>query len=64
MTSQAAGLPAGLAMKKNTEITGPQDQIPEGLSADEVDAYLTGLSDEQARQVLANQLKQQAQKAW
>ncbi len=58
MTSQAAGLPASMAMKENTERTDPQTQIPEGLSPVEVDAYLAGLSDEQARQVLARQLKQ------
>ena len=30
-------------------------KIPEGLSPDEVDEYLKGLTDEQARQVLARQ---------
>ena len=44
MTSQAAGLPASLAMKENTERTDPQTQIPEGLSPVEVDAYLAGMT--------------------
>ena len=56
LTSQAAGIP--LKMLK-TE-TGQEPQIPKGLSPDEVDAYLAGLSDVQARQVLARKLKQEA----
>ena len=58
MTAQAAGLPADMAMKENSKKADPQVQIPEDLSPNEVDAYLAGLSDEQARQVLARQLKQ------
>ena len=48
---------AGLATAPKTE---KEIQIPEKLSPGEVDAYLAGLSDEQARQVLARQLKQEA----
>ena len=60
LTSQAAGLPASMAMKENPNKTEPATQLPEGLSPDEVDAYLAGLSDEQVRQVFARQLKQEA----
>ena len=56
VTSQAAGVP----LKMLTTETGQKTQIPQGLSPDEVDAYLAGLSDEQARQVLARKLKQEA----
>jgi hypothetical protein len=56
VTSQAAGIP--LKMLK-TE-TGQELQIPQGLSPDGVDAYLAGLTDGQARQVLAHKLKQEA----
>ena len=45
LTSQAAGLPASMAMKENPNKTEPATQQPEGLSPDEVDAYLAGLSD-------------------
>ena len=48
---------AGLVTAPKTE---KEIQIPEKLSPGEVDAYLAGLSDEQARQVLARQLKQEA----
>ncbi len=34
-------------------------KIPEGLSPDEVDAFLAGLSDEEARQALAQKLKEE-----
>ena len=56
LTSQAAGIP----LKMPKAETGPEPQIPQGLSPDEVDAYLAGLSDVQARQVLARKLKQEA----
>jgi small-conductance mechanosensitive channel len=56
LTSQAAGIPANMLKAK----TGPEPQVPQGLSPDEVDAYLAGLSDVQARQVLARKLKQEA----
>ena len=56
LTSQAAGIP----LKTLTTETGQEPQIPQGLSPDEVDAYLAGLSDVQARQVLARKLKQEA----
>ena len=56
VTAQAAGIPANML---RTE-TGRASQIPKGLSPNEVDAYLAGLSDEQARQVLAHKLKQEA----
>ena len=56
LTSQAAGIP----QKTLKTETGQAPQIPQGLSPDEVDAYLAGLSDVQARQVLASKLKQEA----
>ena len=56
VTSQAAGIPLNTLKAE----TGPEPQIPQGLSPDEVDAYLAGLSDVQARQVLARKLKQEA----
>jgi hypothetical protein len=56
LTSQAAGIP----LKMPKAETGSEPQIPQGLSPDEVDAYLAGLSDVQARQVLARKLKQEA----
>jgi small-conductance mechanosensitive channel len=55
-TSQAAGIPA----KMLTTDPDQAPQIPQELSPDEVDAYLAGLSDVQARQVLASKLKQEA----
>jgi len=57
VTAPAAGIPAGMLRKANTTETESQGQIPVGLSPDKVDAYLAGLSDQQARQVLARQLK-------
>ena len=59
MKSQTAGIPASMAMKTNTNETEAEAKIPEGLSPDKVDAYLAGLSDKQARQMLARQLKRQ-----
>ncbi len=56
LTSQAAGIP----VKMLTTDPDQAPQIPQGLSPDEVDAYLAGLSDVQARQVLASKLKQEA----
>ncbi len=56
LTSQAAGIPVKML---KTE-TGQAPLIPQVLSPDEVDAYLAGLSDVQARQVLASKLKQEA----
>ena len=56
-TSPAAGLPASMVAKANTNETDANLKIPAGLSPDQVDAYLAGLSDAQARQVLARQLK-------
>ena len=38
--------------------TGPEVEIPENMTAEEVDAYLAGMSDEQARRALAHKLKQ------
>ena len=46
------------SQKKYTE--GQKGQIPENMTPEEVDAYLAGISDEQARQVLAAKLKQEA----
>ena len=57
--SLAAGIPASLVAKSNTNEIEAEVKIPEGLSPDEVDEYLKGLSDEQARQVLARRLKQE-----
>ena len=54
--SQAAGIP----VKTLKTETDQELQIPQGLSPNEVDAYLAGLSDVQARQVLARKLKQEA----
>jgi len=59
MNSQAAGLPTGVVKKADAKETEGEVKIPEGLSPDEVDKYLEGLSDEQARKVLASQLKQE-----
>jgi moderate conductance mechanosensitive channel len=58
VTTPAAGVP--LKMLKNEK--GAQTQIPQGLSPEEVDTYLAGLSDEQARQVLSLKLKEAAAK--
>jgi small-conductance mechanosensitive channel len=58
--SQAAGIPAGMVAKAKTREPDLQAKIPEGLSPQEVDAYLAGLSDRQARQLLSEQLKQNA----
>ncbi len=60
VTSQTAGIPAAILTKANTTGTEAEAKIPEGLSPDEVDAYLAGLSDKQARQLLASQLKERA----
>jgi len=57
--SQAAGLPASIVKKADTNETEAEAKIPEELSPAEVDEYLKGLSDEQVRQVLANQLKEE-----
>ena len=57
---QTAGVLVGKAKKTDTTELQPEVQIPKGLSADEVDTYLAGLSDQQARQILARQLKQEA----
>jgi len=46
------------SQKKHTK--GQEGQIPENMTPEEVDAYLAGISDEQARQVLAAKLKQEA----
>ncbi len=52
-----AAVPMSMMMKSGSP---QQAQIPEGLTPAEVDAYLAGLSDEQARQLLAIKLKQEA----
>jgi small-conductance mechanosensitive channel len=51
---------AAVPMKMIKAASGQKLQIPEGLPPDKVDGYLAGLSDEQARQVLAYKLKQEA----
>ena len=57
--SPATGLPAAMAMKDKSNKSEEPVKIPEGLSPKEVDQFLKGLSDEQARQVLADQLKKE-----
>jgi small-conductance mechanosensitive channel len=58
-TAAAANLAVvAKSQKKYTE--GPEGQIPGNMTPEEVDAYLAGISDEQARQVLAAKLKQEA----
>ena len=37
-----------------------EDKIPENLAPEQVDSFLAGLSDEQARRVLATELKKKA----
>jgi small-conductance mechanosensitive channel len=58
--SQAAGIPAGMVARAKAKEADLTAKIPEGLSPQEVDAHLAGLSDRQARQLLADQLKQKA----
>ncbi|CAB1079761.1 hypothetical protein D1AOALGA4SA_7466 [Olavius algarvensis Delta 1 endosymbiont] len=55
--SQAAGFPPGVVTKATPGETEVEAKIPPGLPPGKVDAYLAGLSDEQARQVLAHELK-------
>lgn len=58
--SQATAVPASVVAKSNANETQEEVKIPEDLSPEEVDEYLKGLSDEQARQLLGRQLKQNA----
>jgi small-conductance mechanosensitive channel len=52
----AANVP-GMVKSRSTDT---DVQIPGNMTTEEVDAYLAGLSDEQARKVLAHKLKQEA----
>ena len=51
---------AGEVAKQTAASADSQVQIPLGLSPQEIDAYLTGLSDDQVRQVLSRKLKANA----
>jgi len=53
----AAKVPGVVTKSKSTET---EVQVPENMTPEEVDAYLAGISDEQARKVLASKLKQEA----
>ncbi|MEE9496948.1 MAG: mechanosensitive ion channel family protein [Desulfobacterales bacterium] len=55
-------IPKGAVGKKKVSSESNTDriQIPQGLSPQEIDAHLASMSDEQARQVLAQKLKQEA----
>jgi small-conductance mechanosensitive channel len=48
---------AGEPAKQMAASADSQVQIPQGLSSQEIDAYLAGLSEEQVRQVLSQKLK-------
>ncbi len=45
---------------KTSQKTDKEIELPENMTSEEVDAYLAGISDEQARKVLARKLKQGA----
>ena len=55
-----AAEPAGMAAPQMISARKSASDIPENLAAQEVDAYLAGLTDEQARQLLAYKLKMEA----
>ena len=55
-SAEAANVP-GVTTSRGKE---SKVKVPENMTAEEVDAYLAGLSDAQARQALAQQLKQGA----
>jgi len=61
---QAAGLQQvkALAVDKKTEktSTAADSHIPEHLSSDQVDSFMATLTDEQAREILARKLKNEA----
>jgi small-conductance mechanosensitive channel len=50
---------AAVAKVAESGSTGTEGQIPEHKTPEDVDAYLVGLSDQQARQALAEKLKQE-----
>ena len=57
----SATLPAAqVPMMVKSQNKAQEAQIPENMTPAEVDAYLAGLSDPQARQLLAHKLKQEA----
>ena len=59
--SVAQANPAAAVIKKAGSGSGKGDtQIPEGLTPQEVDAFLASLSDEEARRLLARKLKHDA----
>ncbi|MGB5747837.1 MAG: mechanosensitive ion channel family protein [Desulfobacterales bacterium] len=45
---------------KTSQKTDKEIELPENMTPEEVDAYLAGISDEQARKVLARKLKREA----
>jgi len=53
-TVPAAQVPMMMMKSQNK---APEAQMPENMTSAEVDAYLAGLSDQQARQLLAHKLK-------
>ena len=53
----AASVPGVVTKSKSTE---KKVQVPENMTPEEVDAFLAGISDTEARQVLARKLKQEA----
>ena len=53
----AASVPGVVTKSKSTE---KKVQVPENMAPEEVDAFLAGISDTEARQVLARKLKQEA----
>jgi small-conductance mechanosensitive channel len=55
--STSAGA-AGVTGTVTSRRADPEVNIPENMTAEEVDAYLAGLSDTQVRQALAHKLKQ------
>jgi small-conductance mechanosensitive channel len=55
----AANVP-GVAKVTKSEGTETEVQVPENMTPEEVDDFLAGISDEEARKVLAGKLKQEA----
>ncbi len=51
---------AVVAKSKSADKAGQKGQIPENMTPEQVDAYLAGISDEQARKVLSEKLKREA----
>ena len=55
----AANVP-GMAKVAKSENTETEGQVPKKMTPEDVDAYMAGISDEQARRALADKLKQEA----